>query len=582
MFSVEISTDGGMTWSTELMWDEDHFAPGENVSVDLSAYAGNASVLARYRYAGAGWDWWAQVDDVALTCADNGVGPIIEVDPTTVHSMQLPDTTNDETFDINNLGDADLVWNIFEDDVFPSNASPAGPGDAALAREDADTAAVVGVVPTSGKVDLYEFPQAVLWDNGPLVNCAGCGTGGADESVLQSASLAMTTLGFGHQLSAGNRVADEFDVTDASGWNVDQITFFAYQTGSTTASTITEVNLQIWDGPPNVGGSSVVFGDTTTNRLLSTGWSNIYRVSETTSGGTTRPIMANTVAVGTYLPQGTYWLDWQSNGTLASGPWAPPITVNGQSTTGNALQYTGSWAPALDGGTSTQQGFPFIVEGSAGLPTTACVVATDIPWATVSPMMGTTPGMGTDTVTVTFDSTGLVVGEYEGTLCIESNDPQNPLVEVLLQLWVEDNPTAVEMADLSAAVNADGTVSVNWVTAAEVGNAGFNVYRSVSADALGEMLNSELIGSTASAGAGAAYSFVDANVGSGTYYYWVQAVSVDGATTAHGPVEAVTQAPTSAGLTGFTGGSSMLLPLAAVAVLTIALLGGAYLARRKA
>ena len=104
---------------------------------------------------------------------------------------------------------------------------------------------------------------------------------------------------------------------------------------------------------------------------------------------------------------------------------------------------------------------------------------------------------------------------------------------------------------MSAAVNADGSVSVNWVTAAEVSNAGFNVYRSVSADAMGTMLNSELIGSTASAGAGAAYSYVDASVGSGTYYYWVEAVSVDGATSAHGPVEAVTQAPTSASLTNF-------------------------------
>jgi hypothetical protein len=139
------------------------------------------------------------------------------------------------------------------------------------------------------------------------------------------------------------------------------------------------------------------------------------------------------------------------------------------------------------------------------------------------------------------------------------------------------------MADLSATVNADGTVSVNWVTAAEVGNAGFNVYRSVSADAMGStMLNSELIGSTASAGAGAAYSFVDANVGSGVFYYWVEAVSVDGATTAHGPVEAVTQAPTSASLTSFGGNSSALLSLLLVAAVAVALLGGVFVNRRKA
>jgi hypothetical protein len=212
----------------------------------------------------------------------------------------------------------------------------------------------------------------------------------------------------------------------------------------------------------------------------------------------------------------------------------------------------------------------------------ACDVASDISWASVSPTSGTTAAAGAETVTVTFDSTGLAAGMYEGTLCVESNDPQNPLVEVGVKLTVEDNPTAVEMANLSAAVNADGTVSVSWVTAAEVGNAGFNVYRSVSADLIGDMLNSELIGSTASAGAGAAYSFVDASVGSGTYYYWVEAVSVDGATSAHGPVEAVTQAPTSAGLTGLGGDmTSTALPVALLAFGLVVLLGGWMALRRR-
>ena len=31
-------------------------------------------------------------------------------------------------------------------------------------------------------------PTAVLWDNGPLATCTGCGAGGADESALQNVS----------------------------------------------------------------------------------------------------------------------------------------------------------------------------------------------------------------------------------------------------------------------------------------------------------------------------------------------------------------------------------------------------------
>ncbi len=67
----------------------------------------------------------------------------------------------------------------------------------------------------------------VLYDNGPLINSAGTGAGGADESVLQSFSLGMNILGFGHQFSVFNLVADDFTVSGKV-WNVDTIAFFAY------------------------------------------------------------------------------------------------------------------------------------------------------------------------------------------------------------------------------------------------------------------------------------------------------------------------------------------------------------------
>jgi hypothetical protein len=200
---------------------------------------------------------------------------------------------------------------------------------------------------------------AVLYNNGPLVNNPGGGVGGADESVLQNTSLGMNTLGFGHQNPPiNNRIADEFTITDLGGWQIDSVCFFAYQTNSPTTSTIDTVNYRIWDGPPNDPLSSVIFSDTATNRLISTTWSNIYRVTEATSGtATNRPIMQNTASAGLFLPPGTYWLDWQTGGSLASGPWAPPITITGDTITGNAIQYIGSsgiWQDANDSGTLTR------------------------------------------------------------------------------------------------------------------------------------------------------------------------------------------------------------------------------------
>ena len=154
----------------------------------------------------------------------------------------------------------------------------------------------------------WSGPEAVLYDNGPLVTHPGGGAGGADASALQT-TLGMNTLGAGHQFLLGYSMADDFTVTDTGGWDVQTITFFAYQTGSSTASTITGVYVQIWNGAPNAGGS-VIWGDLTTNRLASTAWANIYRVTDTTMSSNNRPVMADIATIGTTLAAGTYWLQW--------------------------------------------------------------------------------------------------------------------------------------------------------------------------------------------------------------------------------------------------------------------------------
>lgn len=222
-------------------------------------------------------------------------------------------------------------------------------------------------------------PDAVLYDNGPLVTHPGGAAGGANASAVQTA-LGNSTYGFNHSISGGYRVADDFTVP-AGGWNISQITFYAYQTGSTTTSTINNVNLQIWNGPPGQVGSTVVFGDTTTNRLSGSSFSNIYRVLDTGLLDTARPIMADVVTVNTILPAGTYWLDWQTGGTLGSGPWAPPVTILGQTAKpgANGLQYEptgGTWGPLTDTGAAAVQDLPFVIEGAGATGPSISLVKT--------------------------------------------------------------------------------------------------------------------------------------------------------------------------------------------------------------
>ena len=223
----------------------------------------------------------------------------------------------------------------------------------------------------SDHTELFTPPSSgsILLDNSQqLFNGVGTGVGGANESILQDVTLGMSTIGFGHSVSGEDRLADDFTNPGPNCWAISSIVFYAYQTDSSTTSTINAVNLRIWDGPPGTLGRNVVYGDTTTNLLTATDWANVYRVnSEAASGSaSTRPVMANTVNLDLTLCSGTYWLDWQTAGTLSAGPYAAPNVITGQAITGNSIREknnSGTWENTIDSDTEAQQGFPFIIVG---------------------------------------------------------------------------------------------------------------------------------------------------------------------------------------------------------------------------
>ena len=101
--------------------------------------------------------------------------------------------------------------------------------------------------------------------------------------------------------------------------------------------------------------------------------------------------------------------------------------------------------------------------------------------------------------------------------------------------------TAISLASFKASCSR-GSVNVNWTTGTEIDNAGFNLYRSTTADGARTRLNSKLLAAKGDALSGGSYSFSDAS-GYGTYYYWLEDVSYAGFRTMHGPALAVVTAP---------------------------------------
>ncbi|MEW5986903.1 MAG: SBBP repeat-containing protein [Chloroflexota bacterium] len=66
----------------------------------------------------------------------------------------------------------------------------------------------------------------------------------------------------------------------------------------------------------------------------------------------------------------------------------------------------------------------------------SCATAADLPWAAVTPITGTVAGGESASAAVIFDSSGLTLGVYTGTLCVNSNDPDEALLTVPLTLTV--------------------------------------------------------------------------------------------------------------------------------------------------
>lgn len=98
-------------------------------------------------------------------------------------------------------------------------------------------------------------------------------------------------------------------------------------------------------------------------------------------------------------------------------------------------------------------------------------------------------------------------------------------------------PTAVDLLSFTGSV-VKGRVNLQWQTASEINNAGFNLYRASSAEGVRTRVNEALIPSRVYPGspAGAAYRYTERTIRRGSTYYWLEDVDTSGVTSLHGPI----------------------------------------------
>jgi hypothetical protein len=76
---VDISTDGGATWTNLLHYEHTDYYGPRTETIDISSYAGQAAVTIRFHYVAPDWDWFWMVDDVVVSASSGEGKPISDV-----------------------------------------------------------------------------------------------------------------------------------------------------------------------------------------------------------------------------------------------------------------------------------------------------------------------------------------------------------------------------------------------------------------------------------------------------------------------------------------------------------------------
>ena len=393
--------------------------------------------------------------------------PDIDVTPTSLTSSLGPDEQETQTLDIENLGNLDLDWSFEEAPPAPRVSIPASDGNFPRGRFPASTGmaprgqqrSVPAVGPQQypfGTTPAYSWNSQAgmyytVFDLGApevLPNVAPFPSGGfigAGEYVDGLVYMVDTLNTMWEVDPATGAILDTFTATAPpggetySGMALDPTSGTVYA-GSTNITNSTLFTMDVTTGTATVVGSITncpglialaidgngdLWGyDIVTDVFLS--------INKTTGAGTVIGPIGFDANFGQgmgYDPVSDTVYMAAFNGGAFQAELRSVDTATGNTTLVGVLGST-------DPGGLNQLSWLGLELGGGG----PCSAPSDLPWVSVDPTSGTTAPAATSTVDVTFDSTGLAAGTYEGFLCVNSNDPDEDLVEVPVTLTVDSMP----------------------------------------------------------------------------------------------------------------------------------------------
>lgn len=347
-------------------------------------------------------------------------GPVIAVDPTSITEFLLVDQTTTVDLNIENLGTTDLDWAITEAEPWWGGGEISFLGS--RVRRDSLTGGWV-----SSAADLLGTGALAAPDYSKAADASFGAFGTILDQAPNQANGLFSDASCSICPTGQQSVAENFVVTTPVALQQIRI-WTGYHPGNTpTTSDIFTVILHA--DAAGLPGAVIYTESNVASTRVQTGVV-LFGVDEW--------LATLTLAAPQNLAAGTYWIEIFNDSAAGGSPddvfWETGDldAVHGIFNNAFAQQTPGvTWLAGNPTGDSAVQ-----LDG----PQSPCTSPSDVPWLSVDTDNGTTAPAAVSTVVVTLDSAGLAPGTYEALLCIDSNDPATPTVEVPVTLAVDSMP----------------------------------------------------------------------------------------------------------------------------------------------
>lgn len=393
--------------------------------------------------------------------------PAITVEPASLSATLAAGATTQLPLDIGNVGTAALVWSLHEAATArpPSTFAPAWLDAAATTayapRQQAASLLPANKATPSGTAQVPAFGVNLnALDGNTLVKLDAA----APASVTAIAPVARTLVG-------GAFLDDDFSTLYSMDFNSGELVAIDTATAATDAIGVAAtLNGENWSGLAVDPTDGTLYASST---LMSGSLSStLYRLDP--ASGTATPI--GPITGGGRVIE----IAADATGTLYGVDIAADVLVTIDKATGAAsavgpLGFNSDFAQGLDFDPAsgvlyfaavdnqsifaqpgqmytidTATGHATLVGGISADPASAqisafaiaqaanpCLTPANVPWLDVGTTEGTTAPGTTTSVDIGFDAAGLAPGHYEANLCVRSNDPQQRIVRVPVDLDVQ-------------------------------------------------------------------------------------------------------------------------------------------------